>query len=199
MRFVEAGRASTNTSRSRASNGCSIRPTTSRRSSAPAFRSSSPAARFYPSQGELARLVPRPSITSTVRACVASFTPTTVGVHVRRTDNVEAIARSPTHAFLTLMHERVRDDPATRFFVATDSRDEEQAMRQVFWRPRDGAAQGAQSLAPGRDPRRSRRLAVLAQTSLVTAAIGAPFRSRGGTWGRPLIVVDVTRGTSSTV
>lgn len=156
--------------------------------------------RFYPSQGELARLVPRPSITSTVRACVASFTPSTVGVHVRRTDNVEAIARSPTHAFLTLMHERVRDDPATTFFVATDSRDEEQAMRQVF---------GDRVMARPKELSRSRPAGIrdalvdllcLAQTSLVIGSYWSAFSEAAAELGgRPLIVVDVTRGTSSTV
>ena len=98
------------------------------------------------------------------------------------------------------MHERVRDDPATTFFVATDSRDEEQAMRQVF---------GDRVMARPKELSRSRPAGIrdalvdllcLAQTSLVIGSCWSAFSEAAAELGgRPLIVVDVTRGTSSTV
>lgn len=40
-----------------------------------------------------------------------------VGVHIRRTDNVEAIAESPMEAFFSRMH---KEPESTHFYVATD-------------------------------------------------------------------------------
>jgi hypothetical protein len=43
-----------------------------------------------------------------------------VGVHVRRTDNVQARQRSPLEGYLAALAAERRADPATTFFVATD-------------------------------------------------------------------------------
>lgn len=44
-----------------------------------------------------------------------------VGVHIRRTDNLKAIAQSPLDGFIAIMRDEIAKDPATQFFVATDS------------------------------------------------------------------------------
>lgn len=49
--------------------------------------------------------------------------PGTVGIHVRRTDNVKAIAKSPLSSFIALMDAEVASDPSTHFFLASDSMD----------------------------------------------------------------------------
>jgi hypothetical protein len=46
-----------------------------------------------------------------------------VGVHIRRTDNVKATARSRLADFLQLMEAEVESDPNVTFFVASDSPD----------------------------------------------------------------------------
>lgn len=46
-----------------------------------------------------------------------------VGVHIRRADNVQAIEFSPLSQFLSLMRQELERDPDTHFFVATDSKE----------------------------------------------------------------------------
>jgi hypothetical protein len=55
-----------------------------------------------------------------------------VGVHIRRTDNRESTAMSSTQRFIDLMQWEVDADSQVRFFVATDSPDEELRLRQRF-------------------------------------------------------------------
>lgn len=55
-----------------------------------------------------------------------------VGVHIRRTDSQKSIAVSSTQRFLELMQQEVDADHQVRFFVATDSPEEEQQLRQRF-------------------------------------------------------------------
>ncbi len=55
-----------------------------------------------------------------------------VGVHIRRTDNHQSLAYSPTAAFIELMQAEIRADPHTKFFVATDAQTEEEQLRQTF-------------------------------------------------------------------
>ena len=55
-----------------------------------------------------------------------------VGVHVRRGDNKMATAESPLSAFVDLMTREIDDDVSVAFFVATDSPDVEQCLRDTF-------------------------------------------------------------------
>ncbi len=56
----------------------------------------------------------------------------TVGVHIRRTDHVEAIAKSPLSLFVEYMRRELAADAETDFFVATDDAGvKEELRRQV--------------------------------------------------------------------
>lgn len=55
-----------------------------------------------------------------------------VGVHIRRTDHVDAIRSSPTSGFVACMQAELDADPDTRFFVATDEPAEEAHLRDAF-------------------------------------------------------------------
>ncbi|WP_146138142.1 hypothetical protein [Chamaesiphon polymorphus] len=55
-----------------------------------------------------------------------------IGVHIRRTDNRQSLAASPTTEFVELMQTEVRQDSNVRFFVATDSPSEEEYLNQTF-------------------------------------------------------------------
>jgi len=57
---------------------------------------------------------------------------TTVGVHIRRTDNDIAIAHSPTELFLEAMRKELERNAETQFFVATDSPVDEKLMEESF-------------------------------------------------------------------
>jgi len=54
-------------------------------------------------------------------AKLSKIGPGTVGIHVRRTDNVKAIAKSPLSSFIDLMDAELASDPSTQFFLASDS------------------------------------------------------------------------------
>lgn len=57
------------------------------------------------------------------------FAPQTIGVHIRRTDNIRSIENSPTHLFI----ERIRQEPDdVTFYLATDSEEVKSEMAQIF-------------------------------------------------------------------
>lgn len=88
--------------------------------------------RFLPAAGHLEDLMPVPGIGARVVEATARFTPATVGVHIRRTDNAPASARSPTSAFIDALAALVREDARTEFFLATDDPAEETTLRRAF-------------------------------------------------------------------
>ena len=51
----------------------------------------------------------------------SSFSNHTVGIHVRRTDNVVSIKESPIEKFFALMDKEIGQYPDSRFYVASDS------------------------------------------------------------------------------
>lgn len=55
-----------------------------------------------------------------------------VGVHIRRTDNLKSIESSRTADFIERLRREVEADPEVKFFLATDSKEEERALRSAF-------------------------------------------------------------------
>lgn len=56
----------------------------------------------------------------------------TVGVHIRRSDNVKSSRLSPTNRFIELMYVELTRDPATQFFIATDSPETFSTLQKEF-------------------------------------------------------------------
>lgn len=73
----------------------------------------------YPASS-LSQLKPLEEVQRRIDALTAMFTAYTVGVHIRRTDNVCAIQSSPTEMFIEAMQAEVECHPQVRFFLATD-------------------------------------------------------------------------------
>lgn len=63
---------------------------------------------------------------------VSDFTPYTVGMHIRRTDNQASIIKSPTSLFIEAGQRELAAHPQLRIFLATDSEQVKQEFRQVF-------------------------------------------------------------------
>ena len=61
-----------------------------------------------------------------------TFRNNTIGVHIRRTDNVNAIRYSPTHAFIAAMKDCVAAEPDVHFFLTTDCGDTERQLISLF-------------------------------------------------------------------
>lgn len=86
---------------------------------------------FYPCHSyEL--FTPIPSIQKRIQEMTRDFSSHTVGVHIRRTDNIPAIGKSSTEAFIASMDAELKAHPDTVFYLATDDRDEEARLREAF-------------------------------------------------------------------
>jgi hypothetical protein len=86
---------------------------------------------FYPSERDFMTFVPVPSLQRRIDAAVAGFGKT-IGVHVRRGDNERSIEGSPLELFVDRMGVEIDAEPATNFFLATDSPDVDQALHEAF-------------------------------------------------------------------
>jgi hypothetical protein len=87
--------------------------------------------RFFPNATPYADLVPAPAIRQALEH-YRELLPRMVGVHIRRQDNRQSIAVSPTEQFLRKMRAEVELEPATEFFLATDDLSEEALLRREF-------------------------------------------------------------------
>ena len=89
-------------------------------------------ARFHPAPDNYRVFRPIPELEARIAHVSSGFDPWTIGVHIRRTDNVNAIAVSTTSEFKEAMEEAVRKEPRTRFYLATDSPETKQEMVSHF-------------------------------------------------------------------
>ncbi len=76
--------------------------------------------------------VPTDEIEQLIRPYTSQFTAHTIGIHIRRTDNVESISQSPIRLFIEAMEQKVRTFSDTAFFVASDSEEEKSVLKQRF-------------------------------------------------------------------
>jgi hypothetical protein len=86
---------------------------------------------FYPSR-DFQSFVPVPRLSERIKKITSTFDDSTIGVHIRRTDHQWSTEHSPTAKYIRYMEDEIRADPAVRFFLATDSPEEEEAMRSRF-------------------------------------------------------------------
>lgn len=56
----------------------------------------------------------------------------TIGVHIRRTDNGKSRIFSPTEAFVDVMSRELKQNPETKFYLATDDDVEENYLKSIF-------------------------------------------------------------------
>lgn len=81
---------------------------------------------------DIDRLVPIPVLRDTIAGLTRRFPRRTIGIHVRRTDNLPAVARSPTELFIQAMDAEIVRDPDVGFFLATDDPSVEQTFRRKY-------------------------------------------------------------------
>lgn len=63
---------------------------------------------------------------------VKEFSEYTVGIHIRRTDNLRSIQHSPSEWFIQKMKEELLEHPEAKFYVASDSLEEKQRLYSIF-------------------------------------------------------------------
>lgn len=76
--------------------------------------------------------VPVPPVRERIKEITKEYGDSCIGVHIRRTDSVKSIEASSTAAFADKMKEELEKNPAVRFYLATDDKQEEEAIRKVF-------------------------------------------------------------------
>lgn len=87
--------------------------------------------RFHATAKPSHRFHPVPHLAALIQSFPADFE-RVVGVHIRRTDCVDAIGSSPTEKFIAAMRQELHADPGTQFFLATDDPAEEEHLRHLF-------------------------------------------------------------------
>ncbi len=87
--------------------------------------------RFYSSTHPFQEFRPVESIQKVIDSYANNFNHT-IGVHIRRSDNVQAIEHSPIEKFISLMEKEVSNNQNVNFFLATDSKNEERLLKARF-------------------------------------------------------------------
>lgn len=72
--------------------------------------------------------VPQQIIMNKVSVNISSFSSHTIGMHIRRTDNIDSIRNSPTEKFLETADRELKQNPDTMIFLATD----DEAIKEIF-------------------------------------------------------------------
>lgn len=89
---------------------------------------------FYPYEQSLIREIfaPIQSIKERIDDRSTQFVKNTIGVHIRRTDNVASIQQSPLELFFEKVDEELDKDNQTMVYLATDSEEVKFQMKQRY-------------------------------------------------------------------
>jgi hypothetical protein len=77
-------------------------------------------------------LKPSPAIEDKARKYTGMFPKNSIGIHIRRTDNIESIRHSPLELFIEKMQIELDKNPHSAFFLATDSKSDEKKLKEIF-------------------------------------------------------------------
>ncbi|MCH5279855.1 MAG: hypothetical protein J1E61_00190 [Lachnospiraceae bacterium] len=86
---------------------------------------------FYPCH-DYSPFVPVDTVQKRIDSLKQSLGKSSIGVHIRRTDNLPSIGKSSTESFISSMKEALSSDPETVFYLATDDIEEEKRLREQF-------------------------------------------------------------------
>lgn len=89
---------------------------------------------FYgdPSPSSFKSFTPTPELLKRIDKATSYFTSDTVGVHIRRTDNIFAIKESPTELFVQKMEKEIETNSKTLFYLASGSLEEKNTLVDIF-------------------------------------------------------------------
>lgn len=86
---------------------------------------------FYPCH-DYSAFVPAAPVAAKINAKKQELGTHSIGVHIRRTDNIPAIDKSSTDNFILSMKKELEADPEAMFYLATDDLSEEDKLRREF-------------------------------------------------------------------
>jgi hypothetical protein len=87
---------------------------------------------FVDYQEGINSFTPIQSIQEKIQNNSEHFDENTVGIHIRRTDNISAIEKSPNYLFERKIEEYLRENATTNFFIATDDPSVEQYFKNKY-------------------------------------------------------------------
>lgn len=74
----------------------------------------------------------QPEIIKLVDSETEKFDKHTIGVHIRRTDNIDSIQKSPLELFINKMKGELQKEPTTNFYIASDSQEVKIELNEIF-------------------------------------------------------------------
>lgn len=90
---------------------------------------------FYPictKEGMLHLLSPKLYIREKIEYYKSLFGENIIGIHIRRTDNVLSINRSPLDLYIKVMNDSIKNESNIKFYVASDSKEEKEKLKTIF-------------------------------------------------------------------
>ena len=75
---------------------------------------------------------PTETVQEQIKTYTADFNRFTIGIHIRRTDNIASISQSPTELFIERMKEEISKNEDCQFYLATDSEEEKKRLKEIF-------------------------------------------------------------------
>lgn len=75
---------------------------------------------------------PTPSLQVQIDTRVAKYSSSTFGLHIRRTDHVDAIGNSPLSLFVDTIKKKLTENNTTTFYLSTDDPETEHYLKQLF-------------------------------------------------------------------
>lgn len=76
--------------------------------------------------------IPQDDIQRRIDEVVAGFSERTIGVHIRRTDNVVSIQSSPLENFTNMMDAEIKKKANTKFYVASDDNKVKKCLKSKY-------------------------------------------------------------------
>ena len=87
---------------------------------------------FFPAPLKYYFFKPKPSIMDGVNLMCNKLGPDFIGIHIRRTDNKNAILFSPTSLFIKEIKYLLTIDASIKFFLSTDSLEDQMLLKNTF-------------------------------------------------------------------
>ncbi|MEG1685634.1 MAG: glycosyl transferase [Bacteroides sp.] len=89
---------------------------------------------FYPLMDRklFSNFCPIPNLQKKIDDACSSFTDSTIGIHIRRTDNATSIAESPTELFIHKIEQEIKKNKDASFYLATDSEEDKNKILNLF-------------------------------------------------------------------
>lgn len=75
---------------------------------------------------------PNQIVMDIIKSYEAHFSKNVIGMHIRRTDNIDSINKSPTELFVEAGHRELENNANLTIFLATDSEEVKKQIREIF-------------------------------------------------------------------